>query len=79
MAGKSVVTPHTETKALHHWLDHSKVVEEEDGPVLTLNGVREAGNGSCMCEVENQGRKIVSKPIHLQIGEWQSFILGEDR
>ena len=59
------------TDPLHFtWLHDDKVVEGACGPVLMLNGVREADSGSYVCQVENQVGKIVSKRAELQVGEW---------
>ena len=55
----------------YSWFCDSKVVELEEGHMLTLTDVREADSCSYRCCVENQVGKAESNPAELLVGEWQ--------
>ena len=55
----------------YRWLRDNQLIEEADGPVLTLTGVREAHSGNYQCQVENLLGKAVSEPAELRVGEYQ--------
>ena len=60
------------TAPFHYsWFCDNKVVEGEEGPVLSLTEVREADSGSYQCCVENQVGKVESNPAELLVGECQ--------
>jgi len=57
----------------YRWLRDNQLIEEADGPVLTLTGVREAHSGNYQCQVENLLGKVVSEPAELSVGEYHQY------
>ena len=54
----------------YNWLCDNQMMDEAEGPVLTLTGVKEADSGNYQCQVENPVGKAVSEPVELQVGEY---------
>ena len=53
----------------YRWFCDDEVVEEADGPVLTLTGVKEVHSGDYQCQVTNVLGEAVSVPATLNVGE----------
>ena len=53
----------------YRWFCDMKVVEEAEGPVLTLTGVEKAHGGDYQCQVTNLFGKAVSGTATLRVGE----------
>ena len=54
----------------YRWLRDNQLMDEAEGPVLTLTGVKEADSGNYQCQVENLLGKAVSEPAELHVGEY---------
>ena len=54
----------------YSWLCDNQLMDEAEGPVLTLTGVKEADSGNYQCQVENLLGKAVSEPAELNVGEY---------
>jgi len=53
----------------YRWFCDSKVVEEAEGPVLTLTALKKAHSGDYQCTVTNLFGEAVSGPATLRVGE----------
>jgi len=53
----------------YRWFCDNKVMEEAEGPVLALTGVKEAHSGNYKCKVTNLFGEAVSGPATLRVGE----------
>ena len=58
----------------YRWFCDMKVVEEAEGPVLTLTGVEKAHGGDYQCQVTNLFGKAVSGTATLRVGELHVYI-----
>jgi len=53
----------------YRWFCDNKVMDEAEGPVLTLTGLKNAHSGDYQCQVTNVLGEAVSAPATLSVGE----------